>query len=169
MINVSELKQKFDLLPVDKNNWSLYQNLLDLDMSVFKPLMEEILEGRMDIEDTRPIFSKYMPRVVNAVRNEVENKRRLINTEEEFRQNLVRRALTPDEAIKEVRVANPAYDDIKGVMIDKYEEATGDKLTESQRRAMLIAMEQTQYFDIDLYGNKEKQVRLSDMLSGSPS
>jgi hypothetical protein len=167
MQSISQLKAKFEGLPVDENNWELYENLLALDQSVFKPLMEEILAGRMDIEDTRPIFAKYFPRMTENFRNRVSEKRKLINSTEEFRENLSRRYMNPESAIREITLRDPAYDDIKQEMIAAYETETGKTLTESEKKALIIAMSETEKIDVDLYSNKAKQTRLSDMMSGA--
>ena len=167
MQSISQLKAKFERLPVDENNWELYENLLALDQSVFKPLMEEILAGRMDIEDTRPIFAKYFPRMAETFRDRVNKKRWLINTTEEFRENLSRRYTEPEKAIREITLRDPAYEDIKQEMIAAYEAETGETLTESERKALIIAMSETEKIDIDLYGDKTKQIRLSDLMSGA--
>ena len=169
MINVSELKKKFDRLPVSKENWELYLNLLSLDQSVYKPLIEEIIEGRMDIEDTRPIFAKYYPKIVDNFRKEVTNKRMLINTPDELKQNLLLRAEAPDQAIKEVSITNFNYEDVKHDVITAYEQESGSQLTDNERKALLIALNEYEKTDIDLYSDKSKQTRLSDLISGSPS
>lgn len=166
MLSISELKKKFDLLPVDESNWELYQNLLNLDQSVFKPLMEEILAGRMDIEDTRPIFAKYFPRMADTYRQRVAEKRMLINDADDLRENVARRYHDPQSAIREVSLTDPAYEDVRQQMIADYEAETGETLTERQRSALLIAMSETQKTDIDLYSDKQKQTRLSDLMSG---
>lgn len=167
MQSISQLKAKFERLPVDENNWELYENLIALDQSVFKPLMEEILAGRMDIEDTRPIFAKYFPRMAETFRDRVNKKRWLINTTEEFRENLSRRYTEPEKAIREITLRDPAYEDIKQEMIAAYEAETGETLTESERKALIIAMSEIEKIDIDLYGDKAKQTRLSDLMSGA--
>ena len=167
MQSISQLKAKFERLPVDENNWELYENLLALDQSVFKPLMEEILAGRMDIEDTRPIFAKYFPRMAENFRNRVSEKRKLINSTEEFRENLSRRYTNPESAIREITLRDPSYDDIKQEMIASYEAETGKTLTDSERKALIIAMSETEKIDVDLYDDKSKQTRLSDLMSGA--
>ena len=48
-----------------------------------------------------------------------------------------------------------------------YEAETGETLTESERKALIIAMSETEKIDIDLYGDKAKQTRLSDLMSGA--
>jgi hypothetical protein len=172
MISIEELKKKFDLLPVSTANWELYQNLLSLDQSVFKPIMEEIIEGRMDIEDTRPIFGKYFPKMVETMRGDLYDaygKRHLINTPDDLKQNLILRAMAPDRSIREVTLPSSAYEDIKATILTKYEEETGDTLTDSQKKALLIAFDAFEKTDNDMYANKDRQIRLSDMMSGSPS
>lgn len=168
MQNISELKAKFNRLPVNKENWELYQRLLDLDMSVFKPLMEEILEGRMDIEDTRPIFGG---RLISAIRSTrfKEKKRKIVETDADLRKNLALRATNPEMAIKEVRLQNREYDEAKSAVIESFERDTGRVLTDGERRALAIALDEQEDVDVDLYDSKERQTRLSDMLSGGPS
>jgi hypothetical protein len=167
MANISLLKKKFDLLPIDENNWELYQRLLNLDISVYKPLMEEILDGRLDIEDTRPLFASYLPRTIDNARNEVSKKRMLINNEDDLKNNLIVRATNPDNVIKEVTIKKQNYEDTKLLVIEKYETYHEVKLTENQKRVLIIAMDNYENTDIDLYGNKEKQSKLSDKLSTS--
>jgi hypothetical protein len=75
--------------------------------------------------------------------------------------------MNPESAIREITLRDPAYDDIKQEMIAAYETETGKTLTESEKKALIIAMSETEKIDVDLYSNKAKQTRLSDMMSGA--
>jgi hypothetical protein len=77
--------------------------------------------------------------------------------------------MAPDRSIKEVTITNTAYEDIKAEVISRYEEESGERLTEGEKMALLIAFDSKEKTDIDYYTDKEKQARLSDLLSGSPS
>jgi len=59
MKTISELKNIFDSLDINESNISLYESLFILDISEYLPLMTEILDGRLDIEDLRSYFNKY--------------------------------------------------------------------------------------------------------------
>lgn len=59
MPNISVLKANFDRLDIVEDNVELYEALLILDQSEFIPIMEEILAGRLDINDLTSFFNKY--------------------------------------------------------------------------------------------------------------
>lgn len=60
MQNISVLHEKFANLPVSSDNYSLWGSLLSIDQAVFKPIMEQILAGKLTIEDFRPFISKFI-------------------------------------------------------------------------------------------------------------
>lgn len=58
MENIQKLRERFDKLDVNESNVMLYESLFKLDYETFFPIMEEILDGRIDIEDLRSFFYK---------------------------------------------------------------------------------------------------------------
>ena len=165
MLSIENIKKLFDLLPIDDTNRSLYQNLLRLDISVYKPLIEEILEGRMDIEDTRPIFSSYFPSSKNSFTKKILEKRRLITSPEEFKQNLITRLVSPEKNIREIVLLSNEFYEIKREIIEKYEKDNSVSLSSGEKNALFIAYGFYEKTDLDYYGNKEKQTKLSDLMS----
>ena len=120
MNSIEELKNRFDLLPVDSNNMKLYQKLLHLDISVYKPLMDEILSGRMDIEDTRPIFSSFFSDSKKSFYTSILQKRTLINNADDLKNNLITRLASPEKNIREITLLSSDYNNIKAEVITKY-------------------------------------------------
>ena len=56
MPHISELHAMFKRLDITSKNIALWEALLQLGISTFKPIMNEIISGRLDIEDTRKIL-----------------------------------------------------------------------------------------------------------------
>jgi hypothetical protein len=56
MESIQSLFKKFKQLPITNENFFLYERLLSLTQIDFFTLISEILQGRLDIEDTRSIF-----------------------------------------------------------------------------------------------------------------
>jgi hypothetical protein len=170
MQNVSQLKGYFDRLPVTTENYPLYQRLLDLDRSVFKPLMEEIIAGRLDIEDTRPLFNIHILYVIQNVRTAVSEKRlpRLIQTPQDLKQNLINRAFAPNEVIKEITLPNLEINDFRMIISEQYAAKTGETLSEREIDALIVAVSGTKEIDALSGDTKADQLKYADAMATKP-
>jgi hypothetical protein len=166
MQNVSELKGTFDRLPVSTGNYSLYERLLALDQSVFKPLMEEILTGRLDIEDTRPLFNVNIREIVSAAEKISTNK--IIQTPDDLRRNLVNRVFSPNDVIKEVTLPRIDIMDLKMQISEQYTAKTGDVLTDAQMQVILVAVDLTRDISATSGSSKEEQQIYVNAMSAKP-
>jgi hypothetical protein len=166
MQNVSELKGTFDRLPVSTGNYSLYERLLALDQSVFKPLMEEILAGRLDIEDTRPLFNVNIRQIVGAETGISTNK--IIQTSDDLRRNLVNRVFSPNEVIKEITLPRIDIMDLKMQIAEQYTAKTGQTLTDAQMQVILVAVDATRDITATSGGNKDEQQIYVNAMSAKP-
>jgi hypothetical protein len=168
MKNVSDLKRIFDRLPVDTGNYQLYVKLLDLDITVYRPLMEEILNGRLDIEDTRPIFSISLRGIMDDADRAADTRPRMIQTADDLRRNLVNRAFSPNEVIKEITLPNHDEKDYRMHVAEAYQARTGDWLTESQFSAIMVAVAATRRVDLMSGASKEEQIKYTNAMAVTP-
>lgn len=164
MKHIKELKAIFDRLPMSIGNLALYTNLLDLDRTVFKPLMEEIIAGRLDIEDTRPIFNINLEKF----RTETVKRLKLINTEADLRSNLSNRVFNPSLVAKEATLSRLDIEDIRDSLASDYTERTGLTLSKTERDAILVAFNAMKDIDAVYAGSKTDQQKYTDALSVKP-
>jgi hypothetical protein len=166
MQNVSQLKGIFDRLPVTNDNYRLYERLLDLDRSVFKPLMEEIIAGRLDIEDTRPIFNIN----IQHVKTVIDEKRlpRLIQTPQDLKRNLINRAFAPNEVIKEITLPNLEINDLRMIIAEEYALKHGVQLTDREIEALIVAVNGTKMIDALSGDSKGDQIKYADAMATKP-
>ena len=163
--NIKELKAKFDRLPVTPENYKLYEALLDLDRTVFVPLMEEIIEGRLDIEDTRPLVSSSLMIEELPVS---EERLPILQTGEDLKKNVAARLFDPTNYIREVQIEDFSVDGEREAALDAFEERTGIRLTPAQRSAFLASKPRMNRVDVST-SNKDLQIRLTNRLSPDPA
>jgi hypothetical protein len=182
MPHIKELKARFDLLPMDANNFPLYQQLLNLDQSIFVPVMDQILSGRIDIEDLRSFFSQNIPaRLVDIMKSPTFNQYK--SMENVVKDNIIARFFTSN-AIKESIV--PLDDtDLKYQAAAAFSKATGIPLTDEQISSIITGSNdniilQTQIENIKVDSNaipagmsykdfaKQIQLGISDKLAIKP-
>lgn len=166
MQNAIELKKLFDKLDVNLNNRKLFENLLDLDRSVFKPLIEKILTGDLDIEDTRPIFSIFLSKPIGE--NQLASKMFLIDTPSKLLKNVSDRLFNPESFIKEADISNiDQIEETKIQVINSYQQSSGVILTDGEKKALVVAIDAYVKNDITTI-SKNKQRRFSDKISPGP-
>ena len=165
MAEIAQLKTRFETLRIDRDNLFLYERLLDLDRSIFKPIMRKILDGELDIEDTRPIFSvgfRY------AYASDEARRMWLIDSREKLAANVSNRLFDQDRYVKEFEVENvDEVENVKSSVIEAYEARTGETLSASQRAALAVAVEGMMRIDYDAAGSYGR--RLSDLSTPGPS
>jgi hypothetical protein len=170
MIHVKELQDKFSSLDINSKNYALYERLLSLDISDYKPLMQEILDGRLDIEDTRQLLNNVIPSS-----NTISTNRKLSeNIVETMKSNLISR-LTGEgttNIIKENQLFFNNIDDYKYAIAKEYESQTGKTLTDDEVNSILVVVEETYYQQLNLEDiegqNKDTQLFMSDKMSYKP-
>lgn len=173
MPSIKVLKTKFDELVVNSTNIALYERLLTLDISDYKPLMEEILLGRLGIEDTREVFKNNM--LLAAFGGEVVNDPRIsTNMAETMKANLLERMKgSGDNLIKE-NLVFPSTEDLKDQIADRYFKEYGIKLPPEDIVKLLPIIENELISELSLNNNagtrdKADQLIYSDQLAFKPS
>jgi hypothetical protein len=170
MIHVKELQDKFSKLDVNSKNYFLYERLLLLDISDYKPLMQEILDGRLDIEDTRQLLSNiiYSNNKISTNRNLSEN---IVDT---MKSNLISRLTgeNTSDIVKENQLFFNNLDDYKYAIAKEYEEQTGNTLTDDEVNSILVIVQETYYQQLNLEDidgqSKDTQLFMSDKMSYKP-
>jgi hypothetical protein len=164
MIDIRELLSEFNNLNVNLSNIDLYRKLLDLDYSVYKPIILRILDKTLDIEDTRPIFN-------NVFRKDTtSNKLFILNSEAAIKRNFSNRVfgVDKDNYIKEVDLNVVDISSIKENIKTAYFNNTGKTLTDNQLDVMIIAYTTSKHVDISLdsfNNDKSQQIAVSNALS----
>lgn len=180
MPSISLLKDRFDELPISNDNIHLYDALLYLDISVFKPVMEEILAGRIDIEDTRQLFSilvnypwmnqnekPYDP-------NEKLTDQRYYNdSATSIRNNLMARLEGNDNSVIKEAPAYPTQVDLKVQIAEDFFKRTGIVMSDEDVEKVLPIVKSELMMELSLYNNnavrdKNYQIIISDLLSIKP-
>lgn len=173
MTHIKYLKEKFDVLPVAESNIHLYERLLDLDLFDFKPIMEAILEGRLDIEDTRQIFTyngdiypsgvsvrdSGLPPISDDVFTNVKT-------------STVQRYSGDPDIVKESLIY-PNMDDIRHEIAETFFERTGQRMTEEDIDAVIPPVLSELVLTLNLADSeglrtKQDQLIVSDRLSYKP-
>ena len=170
MIHIKELQDKFSNLDVNSKNYVLYERLLLLDISDYKPLMQEILDGRLDIEDTRQPLNNVIPssNKTSTNRNLSEN---IVDT---MKSNLIARLTgeNTSDIIKENQLFFNNLDDYRYAIAKEYESQTGNTLTDDEINSILVVVQETYYQQLNLEDidgqNKETQIFMSDKMSYKP-
>lgn len=170
MIHIKELQDKFSSLDVNSKNYALYERLLLLDISDYKPLMQEILDGRLDIEDTRQLFNNVIP----SSNKKSTNRNLSENIVDTMKSNLIARLTgeNTSDIIKENQLFFNNLDDYKYAIAKEYESQTGNTLTDDEINSILVVVQETYYQQLNLEDidgqNKEAQIFMSDKMSYKP-
>lgn len=160
MSDIKLLKDKFDSFNVNRSNRQLYEKLIDLDRSVYKPLMDKILAGQLDIEDTRPIFSFFYDfygenKRLSGRRNILNH---IIKTNEMFVRNLRDRLFHPENYVNETYIENEEYESIKEFVINSHEEVTKKTMTEEDKQKVILALDTLLQVDFRSAGERSRVI-----------
>ena len=180
MASISLLKDKFDKLPISNDNIHLYDALLYLDISDFKPVMEEILLGRITIEDTRQLFST----LVNYTwmnQNDspynpfekLHDPRIFTDVAEGIKHNLNARLNGNDGQVIKEAPAYPTQSDLRVRIAEDFYKRNGIELSDEDIDKLLPIVKSELIMELSLYNNnavrdKNYQIILSDILSIKP-
>lgn len=166
MQNSIEIKKLFDRLNINTTNRLLFENLLNLDRTVYKPLIEKILSGELDIEDTRPIFSIFLSKPIGE--NNTVSKMFLIDSNYKFIKNMSDRIFDPLNFIKELELSNKdQVEETKMKVISDYQKDRNVILTENEKKALIVAIDG--FIKNDAMSiSKNHQRRFSDSISPGP-
>ena len=177
MANISLLKTEFDKLPVDIDNMMLYEALLYLDISDFKPVMEELLTGRIDIEDTRPIFyntyvSYYW--LFEKNRQEIKDVRLSKKVMDTIQNNIISKISGDEKGIIREGIIFPDLTNMKIEIANEYFERTGNKLTNEEIDMLLPVVNTELFVELSLINpnaNKDKEFQniFADLLASTPT
>lgn len=176
MASIKLLKDKFDALVFSETNMVLYEALLRLDISDFKPVMESLLSGEIDIEDTRKIFANdiktdWLGRYIPLSQKDARLSPDIAET---LKSNLVARLSgNGDDIIKE-NLIYPDLSDLKRQIADTYAEEYGETLTPAEIEMLLPIVENELYVDMNIQNDnavrdKADQRYISDSLSYKPN
>lgn len=174
MPNISELKKEFDKLPMSLENYPLYSNLLFLDISDFKPLMEALLVGNLDIEDTRPIFSPFVNfQWVKPSQNLKDPRIALDSDAEYLASSTVERINGNESAIIKESLAFPNTQSLKKLIAEEYKRREGIELPEEDLVKLLPIVQEEMVIELSLYNqnavkDKDYQLLLADLISIKP-
>lgn len=171
MAHIKSLHDSFTSINITDDNFSLWQKLLDVDISDYKPLMEKLLSGELDIEDTRPLLENIVTTSYESLNKESRLSKDLNQT---IKSNLTARLFADGEVIKENALFIHNKDDYKEAIAQKYFEKTGNFLSESAKAKILVIIEEQiiQELNMSNYAGYEDpkaiQLRYSDMMSVKP-
>ena len=180
MPSISLLKEKFDKLLISNENIHLYDALLYLDISDFKPVMEEILLGRIDIEDTRQLFSIMVnyPWMNQSDKpydpfEKLADQLYYPNTAQAVRDNLMARLEGNDGRVIKEAPAFPNQIELKARIADEFFRSTGQQLAKEDIEKLLPIVKSELMMELSLYNNnavkdKSYQLVISDLLSIKP-
>ncbi|WP_368880303.1 hypothetical protein [Proteus mirabilis] len=181
MNHIKVLYDNFQKLDINDKNFLLYQRLLDLDISDFKPIMEELLSGRLDIEDTRKILLNDFSSTFNQ---EEKFNPFLKDSDQLLRNNLLKRLTSNDGKgiIKENVIPITNFDDFKHRVYEEFNRQVEEnllnsdfKFSEEDIKSIMIIAEKEFRQTIDWEGikvsfdkQKDQQLLVSDLLSFKP-
>ena len=175
MENIMKLKEKFDSLPISDENVDLYRKLFDLDIADFKPVMEGLLSGEIDIEDTRKLFQNDPDlKTPPGVRYDASSPLPMnADTVDSITANIIS-SLTEDSprTIKET-LTYPSPDTFKNRIAAMYKDQTGITMTPEEVNALIPIIEEELFTSMALgqskgTRNKADQLSLSDKITNSP-
>ena len=117
-MDIKLLKFTFDSFDINPSNRFLYERLLDLDRSVYKPLIEKLITKELDIEDTRPIFSLFYDYgfMQKKLNRRQQRYKALINTNSSFINNLRNRIFHQNDYVNETYIENDEYEETKNLL-----------------------------------------------------
>jgi hypothetical protein len=173
MPSISLLKEQFDALPIDSTNIDLYAALLAADISDYKPLMQQILAGTLDIEDTR----KLLPNDAQYDRFGDKNADARIGlTDDQLAQNMKNNLSTRlfgGDVIKENVFFRPDVSSMQTLIAQNFAKITGQTLTQDQIDSILPIMneeviQELNVANLSMDDVKAVQSVFSDLLSVKP-
>lgn len=133
----SILLNKFLALNITIDNIDIWKKLLSVDMSIYKPVIESILNGDIDIEDLgNYLYGDYY----NIYYNDGEEPflKDFKTVEDFFNSNIYNKIVNNNtEFIKEGFMSIINNEQYRQIIIDKYEAKNG-KLTEEQKNMLFI-------------------------------
>lgn len=175
MAHIKELQVEFNSLPVSNDNIKLYAALLTLDQYEFKPVMEGILTGRIDIEDTRRIFynNGYFRHNDRNYNTTVKDARVSTDIGKTIADNIQARLFGKEDNIIKESIIGLDNNDLKKDIAKEYTRRTGETLSTEDIDALLPILETQLYVELSLYNpntnkDKEHQNRFSDLLAYKP-
>jgi hypothetical protein len=175
MASISLLKEKFDALPFSEDNIALYSILLQLDISDFKPIMEEILSGRINIEDTRAVFANTVNSSWDNGYSKIEDTRISTDISETIKSNLIARMSGNGNDIVKENLIFPDTTDLKYQIAAQFKETYGITLPAEDIEKLLPLVEMEVYSELSMNNtgnatiNKTYQTFISDSLSYKPN
>lgn len=171
MTSISILKAQFDALPFSESNIALYELLLTLDISDFKPVIEEILSGRITIEDTRQLFANNVASLWNSNSIKVLDARATDNISATIKNNLIARIVGNSNDIVKENLMYPDNTDLKYQIAAQFKADYGIDLPKEDIERLLPLVEVELYSELSLNnkGNatldKDHQIYISNALS----
>lgn len=171
MPHISELHEMFKKLDITSNNIALWEALLQLDISTFKPIMNEIISGRLDIEDTRKILPN---KLVTSMNKRLD--RRISDNKSYFdilANNLMSRINGDGTDIIKENIVVYNVDHYKIQIAEQYEKETGNKLTSEEIESILLIADIIAYQELNttnIQGAEAKKLQnvYSNLLSFKP-
>ena len=180
-MHIRVLKKLFDELPMHPSNMGLYQELLSLDMVEFKPIMEAILDGRIDIEDTRQILRNRFITEFGKLFENPKDPRISRSTEalvQTMKDNITKRLFdNGKDVVKENIGFFRNLDDYKNAVANAYYEETSRHLSDEDIARIVPIMEQRYVQELNMANlggggekeNKKIQLKISDLLAHRPN
>lgn len=171
MPHISELHAMFKRLDITSKNIALWEALLQLDISTFKPIMNEIISGRLDIEDTRKILPN---KLVTSMNKRLD--RRISDNKDYFdilANNLMSRINGDGTDIIKENIVVYNVDHYKLQIAEQYEEETGNKLSPEEVESILLIADIIAYQELNatnIQGTEAKKLQnvYSNLLSFKP-
>lgn len=172
MTSITILKEKFNRLDINENNVALYEKLFSLDHIQYKLLMNEILEGRLDIEHTRSLFTKNLPSKPDISGLPLLSE--LNDTIEVTKNNIINKLLkSSNDLILDGSVLTNDTD-LKFKLGERYETETNTVLSDIQKEKIFTGNNglrqittQIDRIELDVYSTK-KQTQLDNFSLLSP-
>lgn len=171
MPHISELHAMFKRLDITSKNIALWEALLQLDISTFKPIMNEIISGRLDIEDTRKILPN---KLVTSMNKRLD--RRISDNKDYFdilANNLMSRINGDGTDIIKENIVIYNVDHYKIQIAEQYEKETGNKLSPEEVESILLIADIIAYQELNaanIQGTEAKKLQnvYSNLLSFKP-
>lgn len=132
MKNIKILKDKLDLLPINEGNIKLYEDLLSLEFGIYKNIIIEVIEGRLDIENTRQLISKYIPQSITNIEN-IPLLMELENTNDVIKENIINKIIVNNGTIINDGLIYKNDTDLKFRMGSSYEIENGVTLSDTDK------------------------------------
>jgi len=122
----------------------------------------------MDIEDTRPIFNIAVANILNNLNLTSNGLPPLIQTGSDLKNNIINRAFSPNNVIKELNLPNLLLNDYRLQISDAYTASTGQTLTDSEFNALIVATNATVFVNSASGANKDQQTKYFNAMATTP-